>query len=180
MCYSRCGIAAVVFLATLMFVSPTAAGEPQVAFVVKGDWVELTITHDDQPVTDAQVRVFTTDGYMFEVGETGKAGRGEFPIPPGTELRVEIKIGERNADPIQLTKIDDYVVPTNVLLSFGLAPCCRVPSRIGVLGVGLPATRDNVSPPMPFWMKVGGAVVFTFLGLYIVWASCRSSSKESS
>lgn len=125
MCYSRFWIAAVVLLATVVFVSPVAAGEPQVAFVVRDGWVEFTLAQDDKPVPDAQVRVFTTNGHKFAEGETGPGGRGEFPLPPGHSFRVEIKIGDRTADPIMLMPIDDHVVPTNVLLSFGLAPCYR-------------------------------------------------------
>lgn len=184
MCYSRFWIAAVVLLATVVFVSPVAAGEPQVAFVVKDGWVEFTLAQDDKPVPDAQVRVFTTNGHKFAEGETGPGGRGEFPLPPGHSFRVEIKIGDRTADPILLTPIDDHVVPTNVLLSFGLAPCCKLPSR-GTFGT---ESRDQSQPAsvlgsIPIWVQATGGIAFTILGALILWMSRRhptdlSASKE--
>lgn len=173
-------IAAVVPLATALFASPVAGGEPQVAFAVKDGWVEFTLTRDDKPLADAQVRVFTANGHTFAQGETGPEGRCEFPLPPGPDFRVEIKVGDRNADPIRLTKIDDYVVPTNVLLSFGLAPCCKVPSR-GVFGSGgqeVPSTNPPVTSPgsIPIWAQVVCIVLFTTLGVSIIWMSRRPSS----
>ncbi len=98
MCYSRFWIAAVVLLATIVSVSPVAAGEPQVAFGVKDGWVEFTLAQDDKPVPDAQVRVFTTNGHKFAEGETGPGGRGEFPLPPGHSFRVEIKSARLKPD----------------------------------------------------------------------------------
>jgi hypothetical protein len=183
--YSRFWIAAVVPLATLLFVSPVAAREPQIAFAVKDGWVEITVTHDDKPVADAQVRVITLSGHKFAEGETGPEGRGEFPLPPGTDFRVEIKVGDRNADPIRLTKIDDHVVPTNVLLSFGISPCCKLPSRGSMFGSGekeVPIPSPQTSPPgsMPIWMQAGCAVAFTILGVFILLGSRRSTSKEPS
>jgi hypothetical protein len=175
-CYSRFWIAAVVLLATVMFVSPVAAGEPQVAFVVKDGWVEFTLAQDDKPVPDAQVRVFTTNGHKFAEGETGPGGRGEFPLPPGHSFRVEIKIGDRTADPILLTPIDDHVVPTNVLLSFGLAPCCKVPSR-GTFGSEVQEAPTATSPgSFPIWAQVVCSVLFMALGVSIIWMSRRRTS----
>jgi len=179
-CYSRFWIAAVVLLATVVFVSPVAAGEPQVAFVVKDGWVEFTLAQDDKPVPDAQVRVFTTNGHKFAEGETGPGGRGEFPLPPGHSFRVEIKLGDRTADPILLTPIDNHVVPTNVLLSFGLAPCCKVPSR-GMFGSEVqdaPTTSPTATSPgsFPIWAQVVCSVLFTALGISIIWMSRRRTS----
>lgn len=185
MCCSRFWIAAIVPLAILVFASPAAAREPQVTFVVKDGWVEMTVTQDDKPVADALIRVFSATGHKFAEGETGPGGRGEFPLPPGHSFRVEIKIGDRTADPILLTPIDDHVVPTNVLLSFGLAPCCRVPPRGGVFGSKSPTesplnTATSSLGSMPVWMQAGGAVVFTILGVFILFGSRRSTSKEPS
>ena len=180
MCYSRFWIAAVVLLATVVFVSPVAAGEPQVAFVVKDGWVEFTLAQDDKPVPDAQVRVFTTNGHKFADGETGPGGRGLFPLPRGHFFLVEIKIGDRTADPILLTPIDNHVVPTNVLLSFGLAPCCKVPSR-GMFGSEVqdaPTTSPTATSPgsFPIWAQVVCSVLFTALGISIIWMSRRRTS----
>ncbi len=186
MCDSRFWITAVALLATVMFVSPVSAGEPQAAFAVKDGLIEMTITRDDMPVADAQVRVFAANGHKFAEGETGPEGRGEFPLPPGTDFRVEIKVGDRTADPIRLTKIDDYVVPTNVLLSFGLAPCCKVPSRGGMFGTEPPTASSPPDPAnspsfsMPVWMQATCAVAFTILGGFILLGSRRSTAKESS
>lgn len=177
--HSRFLIAAVVLLATVFSTAPARAAEPQVAFVVKDGWVEFTLTSDDKPVPDAQVRVFDGQGGKFAEGETGPAGRGEFPLPPGHSFRVEIRIGDRTADPILLTPIDDHVVPTNVLLSFGLAPCCRVPSRGGMFGSGGPDAPNTSRPApgsIPVWMQVVGSILFTFLGVSIIWLSRRHSS----
>jgi hypothetical protein len=173
-------IAAVVLLTTAFSPASVRAAEPQVAFVVKDGWVEFTLTQDDKPVADAQVRVFTANGHTFGEGETGPQGRGEFPLPPDHSFRVEIKIGDRTADSILLTPIDDHVVPTNVLLSFGLAPCCKVPSR-GMFGSGgrdVPATNPPATSPgsIPIGAQVVCSVLFTALGVSIIWMSRRRSS----
>jgi hypothetical protein len=181
---SRFHIAAVVLLATAFSPASVLAAEPQVSFGVKDGWVEFTLTHDDKPVADAQVRVFTTNGHQFAEGETGPGGRGEFPLPTDHSFRVEIKIGDHTADPILLTPIDDHVVPTNVLLSFGLAPCCKVPSR-GTFGSESRDQSQPASPPgsFPIWAQVVCSVLFTALGVSIIWMSRRhptdlSTSKE--
>lgn len=175
MCYSRFWIAAVVLLATVSDATPALATEPQVAFVVKDGWVEFSLTHDDNPVADAQVRVFTPNGYQFAEGETGLEGRGAFPLPPGQSFRIEIKIGDRTADPILLTPIDDHVVPTNVLLSFGLAPCCKVPSR----GASGTESSDQSRPALPtgsipIWLQAAGGIAFTVFGALILWGAAAT------
>lgn len=177
--HSRLWIAAVVLLATVSDATPALATEPQVVFGVKDGWVEFSLTQDDKPVADALVRVFTTDGHRFAEGETGPGGRGLFPLPPGHSFRVEIKVGDRTSDSILLTPIDDHVVPTNVLLSFGLAPCCRVPSR-GMFGSGEQEVPSTTSPAStPIWAQVVCSVLFTALGVSIIWLSrCRSSQTD--
>ena len=155
--YSGLWIGAVVLLATA---SPAHAAEPQVAFVVKGGWVEFGLTRDGKPVADAQVLVFDGQGGKLAEGESGPEGRGEFPLPTGNPFRVEIKVGNRNADPIRLTKVDDRVVPANVLLSFGLAPCCRVPSR--GWGVSSEQKPDATADPTPSWLLAAGVAGLAF------------------
>lgn len=56
-------IAAVVPLATALFASPIAAAEPQVTFAVRDGQVEVTVTHDDQPIAEAQV--YAADRHQF-------------------------------------------------------------------------------------------------------------------
>lgn len=177
---SRFHIAAVVLLATAFSPASVLAAEPRVAFSVKDGWVEFTLTHDDKPVADAQVRMFTTNGHKFAEGETGPGGRGEFPLPPGHSFRIEIKVGDRTADPILLTPIDDHVVPTNVLLSFGLAPCCKVPSR-GTFGTESPGQSRPASPPgsIPIWLQAAGGIAFIILGALILWVSRRHPTDRS-
>jgi hypothetical protein len=174
-------IRVLVIAVVVSFTTPADAAEPQVAFVVKDGWVEFALSQDDKPVPDAQVRVFTTNGHKFAEGETGPGGRGEFPLPPGHSFRVEIKIGDRTADPILLTPIDDHVVPTNVLLSFGLAPCCKVPSRGSGFGSGGREDPPTSSPTtssgsIPIWAQVVCNVLFTALGVSIIWMSRRQTS----
>lgn len=104
---------------------PCRGAEPQIAFVVADGWVTFKLQQDGQPVAGARVRVLDAQGRQFAEGETGPEGRGLFPLPPGASLMVEVKLGERTADLIRLTRTDDSLVPTQVLLSFGLRPCCR-------------------------------------------------------
>ena len=164
MSYSRLWIAAVVPLATALFASPVVAAEPQVAFAVQDGWVGVTVTQDDRPVVAAQVQVYAADGRRFADGETGAGGRSDFPLPPGPDFRVEIRVGDRWADPIRLTPVGDHVVPTNVLLSFGLAPCCRVPSRSWPSD---PPADPASDPPelIVRWALAGGGVLFALLGV---------------
>jgi hypothetical protein len=174
---SPLGIAAVVLLATACRPAVAHAAEPQVAFVVADGWVEFALTQDGRPVAGAQVRVFAATGHRYADGETGPEGRGVFPLPPGPSFRVEIKLGDRTADPILLTPVGDHVVPTEVLLSFGLAPCCKVPSRAGAFGAGgadpgLP-DRPETTGSLPVWVRAAGGVAFTVLGVVILWASRR-------
>lgn len=170
---SRFRIAAVALL-TLAFCAATRAGEPQVAFALKGGWVKFTVTQDDKPVPDAVVRVFNAQGAEFAEGESGPSGRGQFPQPPDGMFRVEIKVQNRTADPIALTPVDGAIVPTNVLLSFGLAPCCRAPSRTALSPDPPPPTvsRDT----LPVWMSAGVGVAFTLLGAIILVRSVRKVS----
>src|SRR5438876_731644 len=81
--------------------TPCWAVEPEATFVAKGKWVALILTRDNQPVADAQVRVFTASGNQYAEGETGPQGRGEFPMPPGSMFMVEIRSGGRTADQIR-------------------------------------------------------------------------------
>jgi len=170
-------IAATAFLGlSPMASSEAAAAEPQVSFVVKDGWVPFTLTRGDIPVPDATVRVYDAQGSMFGEGETGSEGRGEFPLPRGDLFRVEIKIGDRTADMIQLTKVEDRVVPSSVLLSFGLAPCCRVATKAtgsGTVRQGTP--EDATLIPPSIWVKAGGGIILTLLGAAVIVTAFRSN-----
>lgn len=161
---------------------PTNAAEPQISFAVKNRWVQFTLTHDDKPVTNGMVRVFDGFGNTFAEGETGTNGQGEFPLPSGHQFRVEIKIGDRAADPIPVTSIGgNRVVPNRVLLSFGLAPCCRIVSR----GVVEKQTTTVLSPHEPsdkkeigsnLWIPAIGALILLLAGTCLVLLAFRPST----
>jgi len=100
--------------------------EPQVGFVVKKGWLHFKVEKEEAGLPGVVVQSFDSNGQKFAEGETGDGGTGSFPLPPGNRFMVELKVGNRNADPVWLTKIDSDVVPREVLLSFGLRPCCRL------------------------------------------------------
>jgi hypothetical protein len=166
----------------LLFVLPVKATEPQISFVVKNRWVKFTLTHDETPVTNGMVRVFDGFGNTFAEGETGANGQGEFPLPSGHQFKVEIKIGERTADLIPVTSIGgNRVVPNRVLLSFGLAPCCRIVSR----GVVEKQTATVLSPHEPsdkkeigsnLWIPAIGALILLLAGTCLVLLAFRPST----
>ncbi|MFO0805522.1 MAG: hypothetical protein U0791_20655 [Gemmataceae bacterium] len=149
--------------------SDAGAAEPEIAFTVVDGWVELKLTQDDNPLPGAKVRVLDSRGGKFADGETGTDGSGEFPMPPGTQFRVEIKVGDRTADMILLTQVDGIVVPKSVLLSFGLTPCCRYSSRSTVATeTELPATASEREFTIPRWFQAAVGIAFTILGAAIL------------
>lgn len=80
---------------------PCGAAEPQVAFNLKDGWVEFVIRQDGRPVPNVIIRILNDGGNKFAEGETGPEGQTTFPPPPGSSFLVEIKAGERTADPIR-------------------------------------------------------------------------------
>ncbi|HEY7155617.1 MAG TPA: hypothetical protein VH575_16770 [Gemmataceae bacterium] len=133
------------------------ASEPHVAFEVSKDRLRFALTHDEKPVANAGVRVF--DGILVcAVAESGPDGRGEFVMPSGRLFSVEIKIGDRTVDRIFLKKTGDQVFPSRVLLSFGLAPCCRMPSRGWAADSQKMPTSDGLSALIPSWLPTAGVV----------------------
>jgi hypothetical protein len=158
-------------LVSVPFAAPAA--EPQVEFEVKDGWVEFVLTQDDKPVPDAVVQVYDGNGGKFAFGEPGAEGRGTFPLPSGPEFRVEIKVGGRTADLIRLTVTESRVTPDRVLLSFGLAPCCRVPSRGGFGSAppaNPPASRSFSFPP---WAQAASGILLMLVAIVVVVATCR-------
>ena len=101
------------------------ASEPQVTFALKAGWVDCSVRQDGKPVDGAVIQILDERGVKFAEGETGPGGETAFPMPTGSSCIVEIKTGERTADPIRLIKTDGGVEPARVLLSYGLRPCCR-------------------------------------------------------
>jgi hypothetical protein len=170
------------FLALLVSANTAQTAEPQISFTVKNRWVKFNLTHDETPVTNGMVRVFDGFGNTFAEGETGTNGQGEFPLPSGHQFKVEIKIGERTADLIPVTSIGgNRVVPNRVLLSFGLAPCCRIVSR----GVVEKQTATVLSPHEPsdkkeigsnLWMPAIGTLILLLAGTCLVLLAFRPST----
>lgn len=101
------------------------AEEPRVAFALKKGWVDFTLLREGKPVQDALVRILDAAGNNFAEGQTGPDGQGGFPMPRGPGLTLEIKTGNKTADPIRLLRNGDSLQPAKVLLSYGLRPCCR-------------------------------------------------------
>jgi hypothetical protein len=101
------------------------ANEPRVTFALNAGWVDCSVRHDGKPLAGAIIQILDERGVKFAEGETGPGGETAFPMPAGSSCIVEIKTGERTADPIRLIKTDSGVEPARVLLSYGLRPCCR-------------------------------------------------------
>ena len=171
---TRIRLAAAVFLTVVLLApAPAHADDAQVAFNVKDGWVEMTLTRDAEPIPDVRIKVFDHRGGKFAEGETGPLGRGEFPLPPGDSLMIEFTVGDRTADPIRLSKVDDRVVPTRVLLSYGLSPCCKVPKRVLDASPGDSGSESAAPTPgsLPVWVQVAGSVAFALVGLTLLWIS---------
>lgn len=161
--------------------APARAAEPEIAFNVVDGWVDLKLTQDDKPLPGAKVLVLDSRGGKFADGETGPDGSGEFPMPPGTQFRVEVKIGDRTADMILLTQVDGIVVPKSVLLSFGLAPCCRFSSRSATI-----AEEEQAAPtakvrdfPVASWLQGTVGVGLAVLGAAILVRHERRARRTS-
>lgn len=106
----------------MLIVASAQASEPVVAFAANGGFLEMTLTHDGKAI-EAIVELRDEKGVPI-VGETDK-GEATIPLPAGESYVIEIKTGERTADPIRLYRTATGVEPSRVLLSYGLRPCCR-------------------------------------------------------
>jgi len=157
----------------LLLLAPTTVGatEPQIAFVVEGPFAKFKLAQDGQPV-EGTIRVFDGAGNSFAEGES-EGGRGGFPVPRGDVFTLEVKIGDRSADAITLTRDGNTITPANVLLSFGLKPCCRVPSR----GVYRPGDTPAAGS-LPMWLMAGGAGLSILVGSALVFFALRPVRSE--
>lgn len=167
-------------LAALLAPDPCRAAEPRASFTVDAGWVNFRLTRDGEPISDARIKVLDARGEQFATGETGKDGDGSFPLPTGPCCIVEFEVGGKTADPIRLTPRDGGVFPREVLLSFGLAPCCRAPSRGGAL-YGEP-TPDAPGDAMPRWLLVAGisgVVFFTSVIGGLIWSARREQNPST-
>lgn len=167
-------------LGALSLSATATASEPQVAFALKKGWLEFTLQQDGKPLSEAVVRVLDDQGTQFVEGETGASGRGSFPLNRGDTFFLEIKIGDRTADPITLHRTSDGISPDRVLLSFGLRPCCRVPSRGGVYRVAeLEPSPIPPSRTIP-WLPLLAVVGCLLGGLSLVIVAARSGMRGTS
>jgi hypothetical protein len=147
------------------------AAEPQAHFSLKQGWVEMTLRQADQPVPGATVRVLDANTAQFSEGETNAAGKTEFPIPRGPGFIVEIHLGEREADLIWIERTTSGIEPENLLLSFGLHPCCRMPTAVTV---SQPVGDVPAASRWPFLIKAVGASLLAISGLLVLAWSRRT------
>jgi hypothetical protein len=146
--------------------------EPQATFTLKNGWVEFALRKDGRPVANATIQVINEHGKNLGDGETGENGQTAFPLPPGASfVVVEIKAGERTADPIRLYKRDSSVEPARVLLSYGLRSCCRSIKPQGEVIIVSEPTETAHEEPMPWHFAVpviAGLSVAAAI-LFVVW-----------
>ncbi len=174
--WKRQGLAAFALLVSGA-AAPCNAAEPQVAFTLKKGWVGFAIEQDGKPVPSAIVRAFDEHGHNFAEGETGDEGRGEVPQPRGASFTIEIKVGKRVADPIRIRRAGKGVEPANVLLSFGLRPCCRVPSQGWSFKPPEPMPSGPRNPRL--WLQAGAGTVFLMFGAAILILARRPSPTDT-
>jgi hypothetical protein len=146
------------------FAHPT---EPQATFQLKKGWVEVAIRKDGKPLESATFEIMDEKGAKFGAGEIDAEGQTAFPLPHGASFIVEIKTGDRTADPIRLFKTDVGVEPARVLLSYGLRPCCRSIKSRG----DMPSVEDETQTPAPTekptpWLML--ASVFAGVSIIVV------------
>ncbi|VTS05051.1 hypothetical protein [Tuwongella immobilis] len=153
--------------------TPLLAAEPVATFAIEQAWLKFSLTQDAKPLLDAQIRVIDFNGREFARGEVDASGTGEFPMPRGDQFTVEFTIANKTADLIPVTRVGRELFPTQVMLTFGLAPCCHLPKR-GTTPASAPAevsgTPSEPSSPvgLPIWFQVIGSIGFTVAGAWIL------------
>ena len=130
---------------SLVLASPAYASEPVVAFVANGGFLELALKQDGKPI-EAIVELRDEKG-VPSLGET-YMGEALIPLPAGDSFIIELKTGERTADPIRLYRTPTGVEPSRVQLSYGLRPCCRSKLQREPIIAGAP-------DPMPVMDEAG-------------------------
>lgn len=105
------------------------ADAPRVSFTLKKGWVTCRVTREDRPVTDANLKIIDGNGQAFADGDVNDEGVSEFPLPRTDSVYVMIQIADKSTDMIRLFREGEGVFPSEVLLTFGLTPCCRPPTR---------------------------------------------------
>lgn len=150
-------------------VSPGTAAEPltEASFRLKKKWVELTLRRGDVPIPDATIKVFDESGEPFADGETDEKGLAVFPKPKGTAVTIEVKFDGKTADPIPLRLTHQGIEPGELLLSFGLRPCCRVANRF-TANLAATAATEHRSDWVWFQAGVGSVLVVVGAGALVV------------
>jgi hypothetical protein len=154
--------------------------EPQATFSLKDGWVEFALRKDGRPVANATILIMDERGVKFGEGETGEEGQAAFPLPRGSSFVVEIKAGDRTADPIRLFKSEAGIEPARVLLSYGLRPCCRsIKSRGEAMIVGeqieTPPVPNEDPPPWHLLAPALAGVLIAGVVLSVLWRRYRSA-----
>lgn len=125
----------------LVVAVPALASEPVVVFNSNGGFLELTLKHEGKAI-EAIVELRDEKGVPI-LGET-ENGEATIPLPAGDSFIVELKIGERTADPIRLYRTATGVEPSRVLLSYGLRPCCRSKLKREPIIAGAPDPQPEI------------------------------------
>lgn len=171
----QCRSSGLAMLLALGIATPVRAAEPRATFALQAGWVDLSVRQDGKPVAGAVIRILDERGMKFAEGETGALGETAFPMPPGASCTVEIKTGERTADPIRLVETGGGVEPARVLLSYGLRPCCRsVLVQAEPIIVGHPVEppaewKDSIYP----WAVLGAALFGVVAAAAYLWLTRR-------
>jgi hypothetical protein len=150
------------------------ATEPQADFVLKNGWVEFTLRQDGRPVAHATIQILNEQGKVYAEVEDIDEGRTSFPLPPGASFVVEIKAGDRTADPIRIFKNGSSVEPARVLLSYGLRPCCRsIKPQGDAIIVGDPTDAPSAAAeeaiPWHFLVPVFAGLSISAAVIFMMW-----------
>ncbi len=148
---------------SLVQAAPVFASEPVVAFAANGGFLELTLKRDGKAI-DAIVELRDEKGTPI-LGET-ENGEATIPLPAGASYTIELKTGERTADPIRLYRTPTGVEPSRVLLSYGLRPCCRTKVQREPIIAGAPDPAPEPEEPRWWdWRLVLAGIVGIWLAI---------------
>jgi len=136
-----------------------SGAEARISFQVKRGWVAFSLYKEEFPVADAFVQILDQTGAVFAEGTTGLKGQGQFPLPPGEQIQVEVKIGQRSANTIHLTRIGNSVLPNEVLLTYGSKPCCKIDSLSSGLAGSRPDGRGVLDISTGMQLSAGASLI---------------------